>query len=286
MRFTKQFVIFSTIIFAYACNSTIVKVDKNTNSNYDFANPTIINLPDGLAEISGIVYYPKDTSVFAIEDEDGLFYKIYLTKNGLIKKWRFDKKHDFEDVVLQDSTFYVLISNGDIESLKFTTNDSILTSTSQFPDASKKSNEFESLYYDDSLKHFILFCKNCETDGKNSVSAWGYNLQTNAYNPEVYSLNVEPIAKKLGVDKIKIKPSATAINLITKELYILASIDHLLIVTDLQGHFKEVYQLNPSIYKQAEGIAFTPSGDLIISNESHQTGVANLLIIKNKKKGI
>jgi len=54
------------------------------NSRYDLMNPFVIKMPADLAEISGIVYYPKDTSVFAIEDEDGFFYKIYLTKNNEI----------------------------------------------------------------------------------------------------------------------------------------------------------------------------------------------------------
>ena len=242
-------------------------------------------MPDGLAEISGIVYYPKDTSVFAIEDEDGIFYKIYLTKNNEIKKWKFDKKHDYEDLVLHDSIFYVLISNGDIESLQFT-GDSIISKKFLFPDAGKKTNEFESLYFDDSLKKFVLLCKDCEDDNKKTVSAWGYSLDSQYYTPAVLTIDVQPLTEKLGKQKMKLKPSATAINPVTNELYILSSINHLLIVADRAGKFKEVFELDPAIYKQAEGIAFTPAGDMIISNESHQTGLANLLIIKNKMKGL
>jgi len=50
----------------------------------------IVKLPDDLAEISGIIYYPKDTSVFAIKDEDGILYKIYFKWKDVITKWRFD----------------------------------------------------------------------------------------------------------------------------------------------------------------------------------------------------
>ena len=99
-----------------ACNT---KSPSSGNSTYNLLNPVIIKLPAELAEIP-VVYYPKDTAVFAIEDVDGVFYKIYLNKNNGIKKWRVDKKHDYEDVVLHNSIFYVLISNGDIESLQFT----------------------------------------------------------------------------------------------------------------------------------------------------------------------
>ena len=269
-----------------ACNINKKKIQNNDNSRYDLFNPFIIKLPDGLAEISGIIYYPKDTSVFAIEDEDGLLYKIYLNKNGEIKKWRFDKKHDFEDLVLHDSIFYVLISNGDIESLQFGTGDSIISNKFNFPDANKKNNEFESLYFDDNRQQLILLCKDCEDDSKKTVSAWGYNISTQAYTPSVLTIDVQQVTQKLGEQKMKLKPSAAAINPVTNELYVLSSINHLLIVADRNGKFKDVFELDPAIYKQAEGIAFTPAGDMIISNESHETGLANILIIKNKKKDL
>ena len=269
-----------------ACNAGKKKSQLTNSSRYDLLNPVIIKLPEGLAEISGIVYYPKDTAVFAIEDEDGLLYKIYLNKKNEIKKWRFDKKHDFEDVVLHDSVFYVLISYGDIESVKFGIGDTIITNTFQFPGASKKINEFESLYYDDSLQQLVLFCKKCEDDDKKTVSAWGYNIATGVFTPSVFTLDVKPIDEKLGKEKIKFKPSATAVNPVTNDLYILASVDHLLVVTDRQGKFKELYELDPAIYKQAEGIAFTPTGDMIISNESHETGLATILILRNNKKNL
>ena len=284
MAFYGRFIytIFIVILF-WGCTVNEKKTLSPNNLRYDLLNPTVIKLPEGLAEISGITYYPKDTAVFAIEDEAGTLYKIYLTRNE-IKTWRFDKKHDYEDVVLLDSIFYVLISNGDIESIQFGNGDSIITNKFIFPDADKKTNEFESLYFDDSLKQLILFCKNCEDDGKKRVSAWGYSLDSKQFTPSVLSIDVEPITQNLGEQKMKLKPSATAVNPVTNELYILSSINHLLIVTDRAGKFKEVFELDPAIYKQAEGIAFTPAGDMIISNESHETGLANILIIKNKKK--
>jgi len=243
-------------------------------------------LPDDLAEISGIAFYTKDSSVFAIEDEKGILYKISLTEKNNIEKWNFDKKRDFEDLVLLDSVFYVLISNGDIETIQFGAGDSLITNKVKFPDADKKQNEFESLYFDDSTQQLILLCKNCEDDGNKKVTAWGYNMNSQVYQPMVYSLDVQPIAKKLKQEKIKLRPSATAINPVTNELYILSSQDHLLLTTDRSGKLIDLYELDPAIYKQAEGIAFTPWGDLIISNESHQTGSATILVIKNKKRGL
>ncbi len=56
-------------------------------------------------------------------------------------------------------------------------------------------------------------------------------------------------------------------------------------IADNKGNVKEVYELDPVIYKQPEGITFTPWGDLLISNEAAESGNANILIFKSKKKG-
>lgn len=254
-----------------------------TPSRYDLNNPVEFKLPEGLNEISGLTYYPKDSSVFAIIDEDGLLFKIYLNGSGTIKKWKFDKKHDFEDLVMHDSTFYVLISNGDIETLKFS-GDSIFANKSKLADAGKKTNEFETLYYDDSLG-LVMMCKDCEDDKKKIVTAWGYSPDSISYNPNLFSIDVKQIAQKTGEEKLQFKPSAAAINPVTNELYILASVNKLLVIADRKGNVKEVYPLDPVIYKQPEGITFTPWGDLLISNEAGESGNANILIFKPKKKG-
>ena len=264
------------------CSSSGDKNKFTSPELYDLNTPYKMELPSGLNEISGISYYPKDSSVFAEIDEDGILFKIFLNQNKKILQWRFDKKHDFEDIVMHDSLFYLLISNGDIETVKFE-KDSILTDKLKFPDADKKTNEFETLYWDDDYKKLVMLCKDCEDDKKKIVSAWGIDSST--YSSSLYSIDVKPVAQKIGEDKLHLKPSAAAINPLTNELYILCSVNKLLVVTDRKGNFKNVYQLDPEIYKQPEGITFTPWGDLLISNEAGEEGSADILIFKPKKKG-
>jgi hypothetical protein len=249
---------------------------------YNFSSPKIVTLPEELDEISGIAYYPKDTSVFAIIDEDGLLYKIPLKNPKAVRSWQFDKKRDFEELVLIDSTFYTLISNGDVESIRFV-GDSLFTGKSNFSDESKQTNEFESMYPEgDSL--LIILCKACNADPKKSFSSFAYHYRDSSgtYTP-YQTFDMDPLAEKLNVDK-HLKASAAAINPITGDIYIVSSIQKMLVITDRKGVFKEVYKLDPKIYKQPEGIAFTPAGDLIISNEFAQTGFATLLLMKYKKK--
>lgn len=254
---------------------------KNTET-YNFAEPKIIKLPPALDEISGIAYYAKDTSVFAIIDEYGILFKIPLMRPSDIMEWNFDKPRDFEDIVLRDSVFYVLVSNGDIDILKFK-GGNIRIDKIDFPNASKKANEFESLYFDSALNRLILMCKNCEADKKDKISSYSLNDSTNVYE-DFTPLETAAIFEKKGVKKESIRPSAAAINPITKELYIISSINKLIIISNARGAITEVIHLNPKIYKQPEGMCFTPDGDLIISNEIGSGGNADLLLLKNKKK--
>ena len=271
------------ILLAYQSCDTKKSKPLPIPALYDLNNPTIFSLPVGLAEISGMAYYPKDSSVFAIIDEAGTLFKIYLNGTGTIKKWTYNKKEDFEDIVMVDSTFYVLISNGDIASLQFS-GDSILVNKSNLAGNSKKVNEFETLYYDDSLG-IILMCKECEEDDKKKVTAIRYNPDSSNYQQNLYSINTEEVIKMTGEKKLHLKPSAAAIHPITKDLYIIASVNRLLLIADRSGNVKEVYPLDPLIYKQPEGITFTPWGDLLISNEAAESGNPNILILKSKKKG-
>ncbi|MBA2561433.1 MAG: SdiA-regulated domain-containing protein [Chitinophagaceae bacterium] len=269
------------LIFA-GCQSNKQKISLPSPQGYDLQNPTVIKLNLALIEISGISFYAKDSTVFAIEDEDGVFSKIYLKNNAQVKNWRFDKAHDYEDLVLFDSTFYVLISNGDIETLQFK-GDSMVTNKTKYPGSDKLTNEFESLYYDDSLRQLIMICKDCKDDKKNTVSAWGFNIDSLTYTPGLFSIDASAFKEKLG--KEKFKPSAAAINPVTNELYILSSVNKLLVICGRKGNIKEIFNLDPKNFKQPEGITFTPTGDLLISNESADLGPANILIFKRKKKG-
>jgi uncharacterized protein YjiK len=250
---------------------------------YDFSHPKVLKLPQDLDEISGIAYYPKDTSVFAIVDEDGMLYKISLKNPQKLKKWKFDKKRDYEDIVLHDSTFFVLVSNGDIVELKFDGN-KINSSTTKFSSDAGGTNEFEILYKSPDSSGLTLICKDCQEDSKQTLTSYNFNISDSAKGfTRGIVYDMAPLMQKLGVEK-HLKPSAAAINPITKELYILSSIQKLVVIMDATGNFKEFYKLNPADYKQPEGIAFTPAGDLIISNEFADDGFATLLLLKNKKK--
>lgn len=279
-HFTWILIVFAFLIGNISCKSSGKKYPDS--SMYAFSSPAVIDLPAALNEISGLAYYAKDTSVFAVIDEDGLLFKISLNNPKNIQEWKFDKKRDYEDLVLIDSTFYILVSDGDIVTVKFDEEKKFLPEKESFK-LLESGKEFEILFKSADSGFLSILCKECEVDSKNTLSSFHYSYvdSTGFEKSKVYDLS--PWNQKEGQEK-NLKPSAAAINPITKELYIISAIQTVIIIMDAKGNFKEYFRLNPKFFKQPEGITFTPDGDLIIANEFAEEGSANLLLMKNKLK--
>ncbi len=239
-------------------------------------------LPLELDEISGLAWYAADSSIFAINDEKGWLYKLKKGKN--IQRWKFSAGADFEDVVLLDSVFYVLQSNGNILRLSFAIPNTVAVQQYYFDPEGKGNNEFEILYYDPDKKKLVLICKDCESDKKKSLTTFYFDPAKGNYSTSDFSINVKEIAHSVGEEKMKFKPSAAAINPRDDLLYIISAINKLLVITDKNGVLKNVYRIDPALFKQPEGISFTPAGDMLISNEAADIGVADILFFSYQKK--
>lgn len=270
------------IIVLWGCASNAKDEGSFTSPpGYNLNRPVIYKLPPALDEISGIVYVQKDHSVLSIQDERGWLYKIHLKSDLDLQKWQYFKGADFEDIVLVDSTFFVLESTGNLIQFRFINPDSVQVKKHDFPVEGK--NEFEILYHDNKKRQLVLLCKDCERDDKNSLSAFAFNLDSNAYaSAPAYVTDIRKIEDLMDEKKVRFKPSAATINPLTGDLFIVSSINKVLVVSDLNGVPKQVYRINPKLYKQPEGMAFTPRGDLLISNESADIGAANILFFKYK----
>lgn len=249
--------------------------------SFDLEKPQIIELPNKINQISGLAYWASDTAVLAIDDDHGNLYKIPLQKDPNIQQWKFSKDYDYEDVVLVDNIVYVLRSNGQIVYFPFSFP---ITETNTAEAPVKGSNEFESVHKNPLSDELILLCKDCKADKKEESSAYSFDLETKKFKQKpVYVVKKNEIEKKYGGKIKKFKPSATNINPVTGETYMLSSINHLLVVADAQMRIKTVGWLDPELFPQPEGLCFTPSGDMLISNEATEKQKANILIFRLKK---
>ena len=265
------------LFIACSCGNTS-KVNPSP-PGYDFYRPGLVNLPGELDEISGLSYYAKDTSLFAISDEKGVLFKIHTGIPTRISKWKVSPKADFEDIVLLDSIFYLLKANGVIQLVKFVGKDSIYNQ--EFPSAISGENDFETLYYDPSIKRLVALCKECEVDKKGVVSAILFDPQT--FNENIINIDVSALTKKDEKKSFHLKAAAAAIHPITGELYILSSVNRLLVVMNKNKEILASYPLDPGLFKQPEGLCFSDDGMMMISNEAADVGTANILFFRYKK---
>lgn len=246
-------------------------------NGYNLAAPVHYHVRQSMQEISGIALAPDEHHMLAINDEQGRVFEIDVTGDRPYPDWKFDKSGDYEDLATDGQHWLVLKSNGHLYEVTGLYSDSADATSYKLNHPGKK--EFESLYFDPRNNGMVMICKHCEEDkGKMLTSAYRFDMSTRQFDASpFYRINVNDIARLAKIPLTFFKPSAAAIHPLDKRLYILSSVNRLLVITNLDGKVLEAYNLRHSIFKQPEGIAFAPNGDMYISNESVDEASANIL---------
>lgn len=245
--------------------------------HYNLSTPQVITLGDKLHEISGISYISGHV-ILGENDEQGKIFSIDPLKpdDTNYPSVKFGPKDDYEDIVVIDSTAYLLISDGEIVEVPgFSKAEEVAGSI--VAQMGGKHNEFETLYYDKAVNSLVMLCKSCHHEKDEIRTAYRFDLAAKRISDTAYyAISINDIASKINGSSIKFFPSAAAINPVLGKLYIVSSIGKLLVVTDKLGKVEEVYRLNSALFNQPEGITFAPNGDMFISNEGGE-GKATLL---------
>lgn len=265
------------LMIAFAC--TQKKKGNTTFPPRYSTEPIVLDLEKGMEEISGLHFNSGDNSLYAICDDKGTLYKLSVTDGKILDKLKFYEGKDIEDLVMVGDSCYVLNSNGNI--LSFNYKDSVVREPIMHHIPEKGKNEFETLYRDKSPGKLELICKECDRDKKKENSSFLFDIGSGSYSDGSIALDVDQIlSKSKEKEEKRFKPSAAAIHPVSGELYIISSVNKLLVVASPEGVLKEAYPLDVKLFKQPEGISFTTSGDMLISNESAGKGAATLLYYK------
>lgn len=244
-------------------------------AGYDFSRPERIFMKEELLEISGITFHHDDIdSAFAINDEQG---RLYFFKS-LKKKpnyTRFGKQGDYEDVAVYKQTVFVLRSDGTLFSFSA---DSIKnkTVTSRKWEKLLPKGEYESMFINETDNRLYVLCKQCEKE-KKYISGYEFELTGDSLSlANAFDIDTKALREKYDL-KWGFRASAVAWNKATKEWYIVSSVNKLLLITDSGWDIKRVYELNPKVFIQPEGIAFDANQNLYFSNEGNETRNGNVI---------
>lgn len=252
-----------------------------TQLPYDMNRPDeVIALPEEIHDLSGIAYDATSKTVFAIDDDQGKVFQIPLRQNPAIQSWTIGKPEDYEDIVLTGNMLYVLASEGKILYLPLSLP---LGKPTPVRLPVKGKNDFETLFKDPRSERLLMVCKQCADDSKKKSSVYAFDLNQKDFQSDPVALiDGREVSRVLGSDIKNLKPAAAAAHPETGEIYLLASVNKLMLILNAGLEVQSAYKLDPRIFKQPEGIAFTPAGDLLISNEAGKTGKANILIFKKR----
>ncbi len=288
-----RFILLSLMVLtiSYTAVSCIDKKNKGTQIlenpvGYDLGKPEKYLMPDILQEISGIAFNKgKSDVVYAQQDEDGILFKLPLgTKDETATK--FGKKGDYEDVSVIRNWVILLKSNGELYSFPLSETTKNETTNVKVSENLVPKGEYEGIFADEETGKVYLFCKTCKVD-KDTKNATGYILdfQNDGSFKSVgtFLIDVADVDKISGKKKGSFHPSALAINPLTKEWYIISSVNKALVVTDISFKIKSVYHLSSNEFNQPEGIAFDAAGNLYISNEGSELSNGNILRFDYKK---
>lgn len=284
-------IIISSIFLS--CTST-----EKSNKSYvkeENAKYHVYELPKKLTEISGFIFL-TDSLIATIEDEHGTLYYYDLAKEKIIKEYSFAEDGDYEDITRVNKDIYIVKSDGTIYQIKDFASEH--PAVVHYKTPLKQKNDIEGLAYDKINDRLLLSVKekNLEETGKveETKNIYQFSLKDKKLIEEpLFSIHLKDVENTFKGDELLeaskkmlkaignknlndlVKPSAITYNPINGNLYILSSINKLIVMLDKEGKFLKVVSFKGKEFIQPEGIAFNSKGDMYISNEG-----------KNKKGNI
>lgn len=292
----------STVFISFCKSDTAHKKTLGEDPfAYDLETPDErYKLPDYLEEISGLSYFGKG-KIACVQDEKAFIYVLNLEQEKIVKKFGFGSDADYEDIAVDDKTAYVLRNDGDIYRIKdFRKKD---RKVKKFETQLKEKNDTEGLAYDPLTSSLLIACKGSPSIDKDKPyegykAIYRFDLEEEELLEEPHFLiDLERldsykdqssfsklslrVAKRLRLIEsgTSFKPSGLAIHPVFGEIYIISSVGKMLIILDRRGKVQDVKELNPILFRQPEGICFSPTGDMYISNEG-QGGKGYILKFK------
>ncbi|MDJ1484473.1 SdiA-regulated domain-containing protein [Cytophagaceae bacterium YF14B1] len=279
MMSSKNYILLVLAFLSLGCDTRSLKEIPKVPSGklrYDIKHPSQkFFMPDELEEISGITYY-KPGQIMCVQDEEGKVFLYNLNERKVSRRIRFAKDGDYEDLVSVGEEIYVAKSNGTLH--HFVVTDDKMVNDDELDTPLTEDNDIEGICLDPVTQQLWIACKGdagIKTDSLKGRAVYAYDLQSNTLNPkpvifltsEDLESFVKPNLKQTKKKKVSFKPSAIAVSPLDKRIYLLAATGNLLVVLNRDGSIYEAIPLSPKVFRQPEGLCFSPEGDMFIASE-------------------
>ena len=230
-------------------------------------------LPAVLLEISGLTAGPED-GIWAHDDERGIVYRIDTDSGRLTGRFGLSGgvRADFEAIAAVDERLFLITSSGVLYETRFPVSGTVAPFLRH---DEKLPCEVEGITTHPDGSGLLVACKHPPREVK-GVVVYRWDFDTRAYAPSpAFILSRKALKKFLsdrGMDDVgKIKPTGmtTAGN---GNLLLLAGRARVILELTPDGQPLAAARLNPDLHPQAEGIALSGDGHLLIADEGHGKG--------------
>lgn len=224
-------------------------------------------MPEILREISGISYLDKNR-IACIQDETGTIYIYNTTSNKIEKEIHFTSAGDFEDLAIAGETIYVIRADGKL--FEITNFNSASPDIQEYSTGLTIKNDVESLHFDAKTNRLLLMGKAADPDNNHQKQIYAFDLKSKSRVKQPFmSINTRDKENEnnKGSKRGFFKPSALSIHPKSGNIYITDGPSNKLFIVDRSGTIIATYNLQNSVFPQAEGISFSPSGEIYISTE-------------------
>ncbi len=271
MVITNRFLILLLLLGAVAACNPSAKDEKEdtektlTNYAYDLNKPAEkYVLPKVLKEVSGVAFYGEN-QLLCVQDEEGEVFVYDLAQQKIIEQHRFGVPGDYEGIEKIEDEIYVLRSDGQLSNFKLGNKE-----TREIATGLPGKNDVEGLTYDKNTKRLWLAVKEASKKAAKDDDKLIYSFDLKSRRVfterELKEKQFDNVGLK-GKNWKEFKPSDIASHPVTGEVYLLSSEGHRLLVLSRGGVPLSNTALDPSVFRQPEGICFSPDGTLYISSE-------------------
>ena len=273
---------------------------------YDLNNPTAtFELDVSLREISGLTTTPKPDLLAAVQDEKGQLFYINKKTGQVTPSVIFAEDGDFEGIEFVGDTLWVVKSKGRL--YKLWNLDKTPYDMATFKVESLKKANIEGLGYDAKNNRLLLAQKGDKSDAATSRSIFAFDLKnqpsreggTGPSVSKVFDISLSDFAAFLADKKAKkyqhlvedyvekpvptgveFGPSGVAVHPLSGNIFVLSSINKVLIVLSPTGKILEMVKLDKNRLPQPEGICFDPDGTMYLSSEAKDDPKGKVFVFK------
>lgn len=269
---------------------------------FDLNNPSAtFELDASLREISGLTTTPKADLLAAVQDEKGQLFYINKKTGQVTPSVIFAEDGDFEGIEFVSDTLWVVKSKGRL--FKLWNLDKTPYDMATFKVESLKKANIEGLGYDAKNNRLLLAQKGEKSDAATSRSIFAFDLthQTPSVS-KVFDIGLSDFATFLADKKekryrhltedyiekpvptgVEFGPSGVAVHPLSGNVYVLSSMNKVLIVLSSEGKILEMVKLDKNHFPQPEGICFDADGTLYLSTEAKDDPKGKVFVYKMQR---